>query len=35
MVHNIWATLNVHPDWVVLQVDITNVFNIVFHKAIF
>jgi hypothetical protein len=35
MVHNIWATLNVHLDWVVLQVDIANAFNIVSRKAIF
>jgi hypothetical protein len=33
MVHDIWVTLNVHLDWVVLQVDITNVFNIVSHRV--
>jgi hypothetical protein len=27
MVHGIHVTLNVHPDWVVLQVDVVNTFN--------
>ncbi len=35
VVHKIWASLNVHLDWVVLQVDIVNAFNNVFHKIIF
>jgi hypothetical protein len=34
MVYDIWATLDVHLDWVVLEVDITNVFNIVSHRVI-
>ncbi len=33
--HDIGVALNVHLDWVVLQADITNVFNIVFCKVIF
>lgn len=35
MVHDICAILDVHLDWVVLQVDIINAFNIVSHKVIF
>jgi len=35
MVHEVWVMLNVHLDWVVLQVDIVNAFNIVFRKIIF
>ncbi len=35
MVHGIRVTLDAHLDWVVLQVDITNAFNIVLCKAIF
>jgi hypothetical protein len=35
VVHNIRITLNIHLDWVVLQVDITNVFNIISHRVIF
>ncbi len=31
MVHNIQATLDINPNWVVLSVDIANAFNIVFH----
>jgi hypothetical protein len=33
MVHGIRATLNVHPNWMLLQVE--NAFNIVSHKVIF
>ncbi len=35
MVHGIQVTLDVHLNWVVLQVDITNVFNIVSRRVIF
>jgi hypothetical protein len=35
MVHGIWATLDAHPNWVVLEVDIVNVFNTISRKAIF
>ncbi len=35
MVHGIRATLDVHLDWVMLQVDIANAFNIIFRKVIF
>jgi hypothetical protein len=33
--HNIWKALDVHLDWVVLQLDIANAFNISSHKVIF
>jgi hypothetical protein len=32
MLHNIRATLNVHLDWVVLKVNITNAFNVVSQR---
>jgi len=35
MIHNIQATLDAHLDWVVLQVNIINIFNTILHKAIF
>jgi len=35
VVHIIRVALNVHPDWVVLQVDVVNIFNSILHKAIF
>jgi hypothetical protein len=35
VVHIIRVVLNVHPDWVVLQVDVVNIFNFMLHKAIF
>jgi hypothetical protein len=35
MVHNIRIALEIHLDWVVLQVDITNAFNIISHRVIF
>jgi hypothetical protein len=35
VVHNVRAALNVHPDYMVLQVDVVNVFNSISHKAIF
>jgi hypothetical protein len=34
MVHDIWATLDVHLNRVVLQIDIANAFNIVFRSVI-
>jgi hypothetical protein len=35
MVHGIQTTLDVQPNWVVLQVDVTNVFKTILCKAIF
>jgi hypothetical protein len=35
MVHNIQATLNIYLNYVVLQIHIANVFNIVSYKIIF
>ncbi len=35
VVHGIRIVLDVHPDWVLLQVDVTNAFNIILCKAIF
>ncbi|KAL2653717.1 hypothetical protein R1flu_021845 [Riccia fluitans] len=35
IVHGLRATLDLHPDWVVLQLDIRNAFNIVSREAIF
>ncbi|KAL2609230.1 hypothetical protein R1flu_027803 [Riccia fluitans] len=35
IVHGLQATLDLHPDWVVLQLDIWNAFNIVSREAIF
>ncbi len=35
MVHGIWITLNIHPNWVVLQVDVANAFNFISCEAIF
>jgi regulator of sigma D len=35
MIHNIQATLDAHLDWVVLQVNIINTFDIILHKTIF
>jgi hypothetical protein len=35
VVHNIQASLDVHLDWVVLQVDVENTFNSILWKAIF
>jgi hypothetical protein len=35
MVHGIQATLDVHPNWVVFQVDIMNAFNSISQKTIF
>jgi hypothetical protein len=34
MEQDIWTVLNVHPNWVVLQVDIANAFNIISCKVI-
>jgi hypothetical protein len=33
--HDIQIALDVHPNWVVFQVDIMNAFNSIFHKTIF
>ncbi len=35
MVHSIQGILDVYLDWVVLQVDVLNVFNFILLKAIF
>jgi hypothetical protein len=35
MVHDIQAVVDVHPDSVVLQVDIVNAFNIISLRIIF
>jgi hypothetical protein len=35
VVHNIRTVLDVHLDWVVFKVDVTNVFNTILCKAIF
>jgi hypothetical protein len=35
VVHDIRTALDVHLDWVVLQVDVMNVFNTILCKAIF
>ncbi len=35
MVHYIRGVLDVHLNWVVLQVDVVNVFNSILHKATF
>jgi hypothetical protein len=35
MVHDIQVALDVHFNYVVLQMDVVNAFNIISHKAIF
>ncbi|KAL2608123.1 hypothetical protein R1flu_026696 [Riccia fluitans] len=35
IIHGLRATLDLHPDWVVLQVDIQNAFNTVSREALF
>lgn len=35
MVHNVRAMLDLHPDWLVLQVDAHNTFNLVSRPSIF
>ncbi len=35
MVHGIQAILNIHLDWVVLQVDVVNAFHSILRKAVF
>jgi hypothetical protein len=35
MMHNIQIILYVHPQWVVLHIDIVNAFNIISRKVIF
>jgi hypothetical protein len=35
MIHGIQSILDVHPDWVVLQMDAKNAFNTISCKAIF
>lgn len=35
MFHGIWATLDGHHDWAVLQIHIVNAFNIISHETFF
>jgi hypothetical protein len=35
MIHGIKCTLDLHPNWVVFQLDVVNVFNLVLRKIIF
>jgi hypothetical protein len=35
MVHGVQAMLNLHPNWLVLQVDVYNIFNLVSQLTIF
>ncbi|KAL2613014.1 hypothetical protein R1flu_024706 [Riccia fluitans] len=35
IIHGLRATLDLHPDWVVLQVDIQNAFNTISREALF
>ncbi|KAL2628561.1 hypothetical protein R1flu_013247 [Riccia fluitans] len=35
IIHGLRATLDLHPGWVCLQVDIRNAFNIVSREALF
>ncbi|KAL2610010.1 hypothetical protein R1flu_028583 [Riccia fluitans] len=35
IIHGLWATLDLHSDWIVLQVDIKNAFNTVSREALF
>jgi hypothetical protein len=35
MVYGIQIVLNIHPDWVVLQMDVENAFNTISKKVIF
>ncbi len=35
IIHDIKCTLNLHLDWVILQLDMANVFNLVLRGAIF
>jgi hypothetical protein len=35
VVHGIQAVLDVHPNWVVLQVNVMNIFNTILHETIF
>jgi hypothetical protein len=35
IIHDIRCTLNLHLDWVVFQLDMANVFNLMFRKVIF
>jgi hypothetical protein len=35
LIVGIRIALDVHPNWVVLQMDVANTFNIISHKAIF
>jgi hypothetical protein len=35
VVHGIQATFDVHPNWVVLQVNVMNIFNTILHETIF
>ncbi len=33
--HGIWVILDAHPNWVVFEVDVVNIFNTISHKSIF
>ncbi|KAL2629177.1 hypothetical protein R1flu_013863 [Riccia fluitans] len=35
IIHGLWATLDLHPDWDIFQVDIKNAFNTVSREALF
>ncbi|KAL2649812.1 hypothetical protein R1flu_017940 [Riccia fluitans] len=35
IVHGLWATFDLHPDWIVLQIDIRNAFNTISREVIF
>jgi hypothetical protein len=35
VVHGVQAMLNLHPNWVVLQVDVCNIFNSMSQSTIF
>jgi hypothetical protein len=35
IMHGIFATFNIHLEWLVLLVNITNASNIIFQKVIF
>jgi hypothetical protein len=35
IIHGVQTTFDVHLDWVMFQVDVTNVFSTISHKTIF
>jgi hypothetical protein len=35
VIHDIQAALNVHPNWMVLQINVVNIFNAILHETIF